>query len=365
MKIALVVPGGVDRSGVDRVIPAFLWLIERLARRHDVHVFALQQEPDPGDWGLLGASVHNIGTASGTANRLLNRFGVEHRRAPFHVVHAFFGPCAAYAACLRWRYRVRVVFHATGGEFVSLPNADYGMGGTFLGRVARRLALIGASRVTVPSVSMQHMAAAHGVTTTLVPLGVALDRWPIRQPQMRDTSRPVRLLHIGDLRPVKDQETLMKAAVALRHADVDFELDMVGFDTMNGALQRSVETRKLGTRVRWHGVLGREPLRARVEQADILVLSSRHEAEPLVVLEAAIAGVPTVGTAVGHVAEWAPTAAVAVPVRDAAGLAREIAALAADEPRRLAIAHEAQRRAIAIDADFTASAFERCYAELA
>ena len=32
MKLALVLPGGVDRSGELRVIPAFLALIERLAR---------------------------------------------------------------------------------------------------------------------------------------------------------------------------------------------------------------------------------------------------------------------------------------------------------------------------------------------
>jgi hypothetical protein len=28
VKIALVVPGGVDRSGSERVIPCLLWLIE-------------------------------------------------------------------------------------------------------------------------------------------------------------------------------------------------------------------------------------------------------------------------------------------------------------------------------------------------
>ena len=101
-----------------------------------------------------------------------------------------------------------------------------------------------------------------------------------------------------------------------------------------------------------------------MDRADCLVITSRHEAGPLVVLEAAIAGVPTVGTRVGHIADWAPDAAVAVAVGDAASLAREIIALLADESRRFAIAHEAQRRAIAVDADSTAAAFERIYAEL-
>ena len=61
MKLALLMPGGVDRSGEHRVIHAFLWLLERLARRHEVHVFALNQEPEPAEWDLLGAHVH-VGT---------------------------------------------------------------------------------------------------------------------------------------------------------------------------------------------------------------------------------------------------------------------------------------------------------------
>ena len=73
-------------------------------------------------------------------------------------------------------------------------------------------------------------------------------------------------------------------------------------------------------------------------------MSSRHEAGQLVVLEAAIAGVPTVGTGVGYVAEWAPDAAVAVPVHDANALADETLKLLQDDERRLAVAREAQRR---------------------
>jgi len=47
MKVALIVPGGVDRGGKVRVIPCLLWMVERLARRHEIHVFALRQEPQP------------------------------------------------------------------------------------------------------------------------------------------------------------------------------------------------------------------------------------------------------------------------------------------------------------------------------
>src|SRR5471032_1334774 len=104
---------------------------------------------------------------------------------------------------------------------------------------------------------------------------------------------------------------------------------------MNGAMHRSETAVRLGSAVRWHGLLHRVALRALMGRADLLVITSRHEADPLVLLEAAIAGVPAVGTAVGHIPEWAPDAAVAVPVGNAAAIAREIRALAADDSRRV------------------------------
>ena len=163
---------------------------------------------------------------------------------------------------------------------------------------------------------------------------------------------------------MKGQETLLAAAGVLNASGVDFQLNIAGLDTMDGALQGSSLARALGDKVRFLGHVDHDALRTLMLEADILLVTSRHEGSPIAFLEAAASGVPTVGTAVGHIATWAPDAAVAVPIGDAAALARETAALLADEPRRLAIATEAQRRAMAMDADYTADAFERIYEEL-
>jgi glycosyltransferase involved in cell wall biosynthesis len=93
-----------------------------------------------------------------------------------------------------------------------------------------------------------------------------------------------------------------------------------------------------------------------------MVFSSLSEGAPIAMLEAAIAGVPTVGTAVGHIAEYAPEAAIAVPTRDAGALAEAIFRVAGDEDLRLRMAGRAQARALAEDADFTATAFLDLYA---
>src|SRR6187401_815796 len=98
MRVALFVPGGVDRSAVDRVTPWTAWLVERIARRHDVHVFVAGQEAEAGEWSFFGARVHDVGIARSRLRRLLHSFGREHRSSRFDVIHAFFGWPAFHAA---------------------------------------------------------------------------------------------------------------------------------------------------------------------------------------------------------------------------------------------------------------------------
>lgn len=364
MKVALIVPGGVDRSGTERVIPCLLWLIERLAREHEVHVFALRQEPRPARWRLLGAEVHNIGARPLRA-RALAAILAEHRRAPFDVLHAVWGPGPGVVAAAAGRLTGRpVLTHLTGGDLAALPDIRYGARSRWQGRLWLRFAVAGASRLTVPSIAMQRAAGALGIEAERLTYGVALDRWPPAAPRPRAAGSPARLLHIGSLNRVKDQGTLLRAAAALRDQGVGFRLDIVGEDTLGGEVQRLASTLGLDDVVVFHGFIPHHELRALVESAHVLLVSSRHEADPIVLLEAAVAGVPTVGTAVGHIRDWAPDAAIVVPVGDAAGLACATAALLADEPRRLRTADAAQTRALAEDADWTARRVVEIYEEL-
>ena len=72
-------------------------------------------------------------------------------------------------------------------------------------------------------------------------------------------------------------------------------------------------------------------------------------------------GVPTVGTAVGHIEEWTPQAAVAVPVGNPEQLAGAITRVLADEEWRLHLARASFHRAVLEDADYTAARFESLY----
>ncbi|MEL4890976.1 glycosyltransferase family 4 protein [Xanthomonas protegens] len=363
MKLALVVPGGVDRSGEYRVIPAFLSLIERLARVHDLHVFVLHQEPLPAQWDLLGARIHNIGAAR-TRWRAIAAIRAEHRRAPFDVVQSLFsGHCSLIAvAAARWLQRPSLV-HIAGGELVALHAIGYGGRRKWQGRLREALVLRLASAVTAASAPILDSLRALGIAAERVPLGVDLRAWPPRPPRPRGEG-PARLLHVASLNPVKDQTTLLRALAALARAGVDFRIDLVGVDTLDGAMQRLVATLGLSERVRFLGFKTQRELRPLVEAADLLVLSSQHEAGPLVLLEAAVAGVPTVGTAVGHLQEWAPSAALAVPVGDWAGLADALRQVLSDDELRLRLAWAAQCRAVREDADCSVRGFTALYQRL-
>jgi glycosyltransferase involved in cell wall biosynthesis len=80
-------------------------------------------------------------------------------------------------------------------------------------------------------------------------------------------------------------------------------------------------------------------------QADLAVLPSDWEARPLAVQEALRAGVPTVCTGVGGVADLVGDAAVVVPPGDAVALRAALLNLARDPQRRAALAAAGRQQA--------------------
>ena len=363
MKLALVVPGGVDRTGEFRVIPVLLALIERLARTHDVHVFALRQEAAAGQWKLVGATIHNIGDGWPRL-RAVAAIRAEHRRAPFDVIQAIFsGSCSFVAVAAATWLRLPSLVHIAGGELVALHEIGYGGRRKWKGRLREAVVLRGAHAITAASAPIIESLRVLGLKAQRIPLGVDVDAWPPLAPRLRNTKH-ARLIHVASLNRVKDQPTMLRALAALAEAGLEFEIDIVGYDTLQGEMNGLVQQLGLERRVHFLGFKTQRELRPIMASADLLVMSSLHEAGPLVMLEAALVGVPTVGTAVGHIAEWSPSAALAVPVKDHAAVANAIRSVLTDEDLRLRLAEAAQQRAMSEDADYTARSFETLYLQL-
>lgn len=370
MRIGLVVTGGFDRSGHERVVPSLLWLVERLARRHEVHVFALHYYRDPCTYPLLGATVHDVGRVNGPPGlrlfRLRRRLAAAILRASargrFDVLHAYWGmPAGVVAAAVGRRARIPVILTLDSGELVAIDDVRYGLQRRWRDRRALRRAIAAAARVTVSTSFMARLIREPSRRVDIVPMGVDRDLFPASSPP---PAPPWRLLRVGSINRVKDYPMLLRAFAQVVARVPDVHLDVVGEDTLHGAIQQLARALGVERQTTFHGVQPSAALAAFYQRAHLHVVSSRHEAAGVVVLEAACVGLPTVGTDVGYIADWKRGAAAAVRVGDASGLADMIVTLLHDAPQRARIAAAAQAWARQHDADWTARTFEQIYDEV-
>jgi glycosyltransferase involved in cell wall biosynthesis len=367
MRIALVVTGGVDASARHRIVPALLWLIERLARRHDVHVFALHYHRTARSYPLLGATVHDLGRIDGPPGFRRMRVAARLRRAvaahgPFDLLHAYWGMPGIASVTVGRALRIPVVVTLDSGELVAIDDIGYGLQRRWLDRRAVATVLRRAARITVCTAYTAALAALRDRRADVVPIGVDPTLFPAAP---RADGPPWRLLRVASLNHVKDYPMLLRAMTSIVATLPDTHLDVVGEDTLGGAVQAQGRALGLERHVTFHGFQPTDALAGFYARAHVHVVPSRHEAASVAMLEAACAGVPTVATRVGYAADWATDGrAVAVAVGDAQAFAAATVALIRNRPHREHLATAARAWALAHDADWTAAEFERIYREV-
>ena len=166
----------------------------------------------------------------------------------------------------------------------------------------------------------------------------------------------VLIAQVAVARPGKGHATLLDALRRL--PDLPVRLAVAGDGPLRAELEAGAAD--LGDRVRFLG--HRDDVPDLLAAADIVAHPSEFEALPTALIEALGAGRPVVATEVGGIPEvvTAETAAF-VPVGDAAALAAELRALAADPQRRAALGAAARRR---FEARFDARVWARRLADL-
>jgi glycosyltransferase involved in cell wall biosynthesis len=362
MRIGLVVSGGVDRSGRERVIPSLIWLIERLARDHDVIVYVLRYHESPCSYTVRGATVRDLGSPRGAWRQHQALHGALCADGVPDILHAYWAlPAGLAAVGVGRRLGVPTIVTCDSGEFARLPAIDYGLQCRMRQRVAVATTIRLATRVTVCSRFQQSLARAHGASPLVIPFGI--DRGVFTR-VTRPDGPPWRLIQVANLNPVKDHATSLHALRRIVDAEPRVHLDLVGLDTQGGQTTRLCEALGLADHVTFHGSLPNDDIVPLYHQAHLAVLTSRHEAAGVVTLEAAACGVPTVGTAVGYLHDWAPQRAAAVPPADADALSARVLDLLGRPDERAALAEAAYSWTIGHDADFTARELVRLYHEL-
>ncbi len=94
------------------------------------------------------------------------------------------------------------------------------------------------------------------------------------------------LLAVGRLHPVKNYEFLIRACAALRREGVDVLCWIVGDGPDHATLERQIKAQHLQDRVYLIGELPRDGLDCYYRHADLVVMTSRSEGIPVVLMEA-------------------------------------------------------------------------------
>jgi glycosyltransferase involved in cell wall biosynthesis len=147
---------------------------------------------------------------------------------------------------------------------------------------------------------------------------------------------------VGELRDVKAVDILLQALAMIKRAGRTLTATVAGDGPQRAELMALAQQLGVDGQARF---IGHQPAREAFAMGKILVVCSRAESLPYIVLEAAAAGMPIIATRVGGIGEiFGLDASRLIPANDAAALAQAIAAALDDpaESRRLAQALNAR-----------------------
>ena len=155
--------------------------------------------------------------------------------------------------------------------------------------------------------------------------------------------RPV-VLAAGRLVPQKGFATLLAAAASWQDREPCPVLALAGAGPLDQMLRAQADAG--GIRMRFLGQRGDVP--ALLAAADVVVVPSRWEGQPLIVQEALRAGRPLVASRAGGIPDLTGDAAVLVPPGDAAALAAAVLAVLDDPGLAARLSEAARARAAAL-----------------
>lgn len=205
------------------------------------------------------------------------------------------------------------------------------------------LALRRADRVRAVGEHTRRLASESGYRGDLVVYPAWSDYAQVtREPPVPLPERPV-VLYVGALEPTKGVDVLLEAWPAVRAALPEARLVLVGDGSLRGQVDQAM--REQGEGVRALGRVPRSEVAGRLDAATLLVLPSRSEGLPLVLLEAMARARAVVASRVGGIPELVEDGAsgLLVPPADPGALGQALLRLLRD-PERCAQLGEAGRR---------------------
>jgi len=249
--------------------------------------------------------------------------------------------------CVHSRHRWTNFMIGLGGPLIRRPLVST-YNGIHEGK--RKFCYWGERVICVSEDCRRHLVEYFGVPpekAVVILNGVDTDRWsPARRRGGWDVGappgrRPV-LVSVGQLRDVKDQQTMIRALPLVRSRFGGATLKCAGDGPLRAELARLADDLGVGGSVELLGEVS--DTRGILAEADVFLMTSRSEGLPNALLEAMAAGVPAVVTEAGGMREIVRHRknGCAVPVGDHVRLADEICFLLSNPDAAEGIRREAR-----------------------
>jgi glycosyltransferase involved in cell wall biosynthesis len=203
--------------------------------------------------------------------------GVDH----IHVHHGYFGSWIAMVAA-----------RLLGVEFsMTLHGSDLLLQKAFLDVKLENCAFCRTVSEYNRRYILEHYPEIEAQKVVVSRLGVALVpnvRWFVLRTETRRSD--FTLLAVGRLHPVKDHAFLVRACAQLQERGVNFECSVAGDGPERRHLESLIRRLSLDTQVTLLGHVARNQMDSLYQRADVVVLTSRSEGIPLVLMEAMARG---------------------------------------------------------------------------
>jgi len=212
-----------------------------------------------------------------------------------------------------------------------------------------------AARVHCVCSALERAASQHGLARSKASVvRPAVDTSFFRPPAGAHADGPLRVISVGRLTWYKGHEYALTGIRRLVDDGVAVRLDVIGEGPDRERIVHSIAELCLHDHVCLHGNVGSSQVRARLQDADVLLQSSVAEGIPNSVLEAMACGLPVVVTNCGGLSEVVTdgTEGFVVARRDPQQIADRLRTLAHDPELRRAMGRAARAR---IEAEFALS----------
>jgi colanic acid/amylovoran biosynthesis glycosyltransferase len=137
---------------------------------------------------------------------------------------------------------------------------------------------------------LEHYPEVEAAKIVVQRMGVVSSLYGVMLSQAEREPEGLTMLAVGRLHPVKDHAFLLRACHELKKRCFDFSCLIAGEGPERPWLEHLIRNLELKGHVRLLGHLSRQQLEARYQMCDLVVLTSRSEGIPLVLMEAMVQG---------------------------------------------------------------------------